>query len=208
MAHGGILRQETVSAYGYAAATMAPDAPVQARAVATRAAITRATVASLVDVGLARTSVSEVCRRAGVARGTLLYHFPTRGDLIAGALEDVVAARAAALEEALAGAPRTEEAVVAALWATTDRRRFAMWAELVVAARTDPELRDAIAAASAGYERLGGELLPGGGRTRTMVAYALINGLMLDRMLGLNEQAVDDAAAALPAILRVIPAGG
>jgi AcrR family transcriptional regulator len=43
----------------------------------------------LADVGFARFSVEEVAQRAGVAKTTVYRRFPTRSDLIAGALEQL-----------------------------------------------------------------------------------------------------------------------
>ena len=40
----------------------------------------------LVDLGWAGLSTNEVCRRAGVSRGALLHHYPTKLELIAAAI--------------------------------------------------------------------------------------------------------------------------
>ena len=67
--------------------------PQQERAAATRAKIIEAAYESLLDRGYGATTVGEVQNRAGVARGTLLHHFPTRGALMAGVVEDIVERR-------------------------------------------------------------------------------------------------------------------
>ncbi|WP_375546192.1 TetR/AcrR family transcriptional regulator [Dietzia sp. NCCP-2495] len=71
----------------------APRRPKQERSVATRAKILEAACGSLIDRGYGATTVGEVQNRAGVARGTLLHHFPTRGALMAGVVEDIIERR-------------------------------------------------------------------------------------------------------------------
>lgn len=67
--------------------------PQQQRSAATRAKLIEAAYESLLDRGYGATTVGEVQNRAGVARGTLLHHFPTRGSLMAGVVEDIVERR-------------------------------------------------------------------------------------------------------------------
>ncbi len=57
----------------------------QSRAEITRDRLLSATLESLHERGYSGTSTQEVCRRAGVSRGTLLHHFPTRIDLLCAA---------------------------------------------------------------------------------------------------------------------------
>ena len=71
----------------------APRRPQQERSAATRAKLIEAAYESLLDRGYGATTVGEVQGRAGVARGTLLHHFPTRGALMAGVVEDIVERR-------------------------------------------------------------------------------------------------------------------
>ena len=70
-----------------------PRRPKQERSVATRAKILEAAYGSLIERGYGATTVGEVQNRAGVARGTLLHHFPTRGALMAGVVEDIIERR-------------------------------------------------------------------------------------------------------------------
>ena len=74
-----------------------------------------ATVASLIEVGYARTTSVEVCRRAGVTRGALLHHFESLDDLFAATLahlyEGFLAGSATRQDEPVNG-----EELVAGLW--------------------------------------------------------------------------------------------
>lgn len=114
---------------------------------ATIGALLEATIASLAERGYAATSTAAICARAGVSQGALFRHFKTRQDLFVAA-----AARAAELNveqarSAFAGDVRD----VAGVTATLGELRAVVlsptnqtWRELLVAARSDPELRAAL----------------------------------------------------------------
>ncbi len=51
-----------------------------------RARLVEAALSSLIDLGFSNTTGVEVCRRAGLTRGALNYHFPDYGQLLAAAL--------------------------------------------------------------------------------------------------------------------------
>lgn len=126
---------------------VAPRRTQQERSAATRARILEAAYACLLDGGYAATTVGHVQQRAGVARGTLLHHFPTRGALMAGVVEDVVERR---LEVLAAAGPDDDlraggwDDVVDLVWDELRRPPFAAALELWVAARTDADLREAL----------------------------------------------------------------
>src|SRR3546814_6891284 len=63
------------------------------RSAATRATLLAAAYESLLESGYGATTVGHVQQRAGVARGTLLHHFPTRGALLAAVVEDIIERR-------------------------------------------------------------------------------------------------------------------
>jgi AcrR family transcriptional regulator len=58
------------------------------QAAETRARILDAVIASIAEVGLARTTASEIARRAGVTWGAVQHHFGDKEELLAAALED------------------------------------------------------------------------------------------------------------------------
>lgn len=62
-------------------------APQQSRSRETRQRLLETTIASLAARGWGATTVGSVARQAGVSRGAAQHHFPTREDLITGALE-------------------------------------------------------------------------------------------------------------------------
>lgn len=113
------------------------------RTAATRSRVLDATVASLIEDGYAATTVSAVQNRAGVARGTLLHHFPTRASLLVGVVDDVANRRLRVLETPT-GAPGGWDAAVDLVWNDLQSPEFLAVLELWVAARTDADLRSAL----------------------------------------------------------------
>jgi AcrR family transcriptional regulator len=106
-----------------------------------------ATIASLLEVGYARTSVKEICNRAGVSHGGLFRHFESLIDLFMAASEEVSRRQLESLEAGLARAAASEEPLVTVLHVMRDVSRdpvTAVFHELIVAARTDPALHKAL----------------------------------------------------------------
>ena len=125
----------------------------QQRRDETRRALLDAAVESLIEVGFARTTTLEVQRRAEVSRGALLHHFPSKAELLVAAIDHLAEMRArelkqlaAQLPEERAGRARTD-AVIGLLWQCFSGAFFQVAMELRTAARTDPELRPALALA-------------------------------------------------------------
>ena len=116
------------------------------RSTATRARVLDATVASLVEDGYAATTISRIQERAGVARGTLLHHFPTRAALLVAVVEDIAARRLDVLDVQAELRPSGDwDAAIDLVWRDLQSPSFLAALELWVAARTDPDLRSALA---------------------------------------------------------------
>ena len=121
------------------------------RSADSRLLILDAAVACLVEDGYAGASTLAVQARAGVSRGRLLHHFPSRAQLLVAAAEHLVAhqleevgRRAAALmADQPTGRDRVERAIDL-MWATFQEPPFWAAMELWTAARTDPDLRAAL----------------------------------------------------------------
>jgi AcrR family transcriptional regulator len=119
-------------------------APQQERSIETRRRLLDATFKALVETGHAGTTTQEVCRRAGVPRGTLLHHFENRALLLTAALEHVIERRMRDFRRDVAKLSKEGDRVtrvVDLLWRRIKSPTFYAWLELVVAARTDAELR-------------------------------------------------------------------
>jgi AcrR family transcriptional regulator len=102
----------------------------------------------LFELGFSGTTTIVVAARAGVSRGAELHHFPTKERLVIEAVRHVLAKRLQEFREAFAELPDGADkpgAAIDMLWQKLSGRTFYAWLELVVAARTDPALRVAVA---------------------------------------------------------------
>ena len=118
------------------------------RRSATRAALVRATVESLVERGYAHTTTQEVQRRAGVSRGALTHHFASKSELLLAAVDHLYEEFSGDVREAatrLPGEPATRVRLgIEMVWERFHGPLFVAAMELWIAARTDAELRAAL----------------------------------------------------------------
>ncbi|WP_018352968.1 TetR/AcrR family transcriptional regulator [Longispora albida] len=119
--------------------------PRQERSERTRERLLDATVACLIEIGYARTSMQEVCTRAELSRGAQLHHFPTKAGLMAAAIAHLTrkqTERVLAAESTLpAGADRID-ALLDLMWEGFSGPLAKASIELWVACANDPELRE------------------------------------------------------------------
>jgi AcrR family transcriptional regulator len=138
-----------------------PDAPWQQRKSGEmRVRILQATIDCLVDKGYAALSTSDVTRRAGISRGAMHHHFPTRETLVAAVTEFVFYER---MNHFLAdyakmvrkrGEGSNVEAATETYWRSVQTREYAAYLQLAVAAMTDKELNRTFLPASRRYDRV------------------------------------------------------
>ena len=138
--------------------TADPVAPGGPRSRSERTADSRllildAAVACLVEDGYAGASTLAVQARAGVSRGRLLHHFPSRALLLVAAAEHLSTTlledtrrRAADLMADQPPGPERVGRAIDLMWTTFQEPPFWAAMELWTAARTDPELRAALRA--------------------------------------------------------------
>lgn len=184
--------------------TAVPEASIhrsnRERTTATRTRLLEAALAALVEVGYARASTVEICKRADAPRGTLLHHFPTRSSLMCAAIGYVWEKRLGELRTAFAtiGHDSPEHArnghAVELLWQMYSGPTYDAWMELVVAARTDAELRSELRAVwrkfDARLQLSFSELFPAPPSDNPHAAqltFAVLNGLALDRIFRTPE---------------------
>lgn len=116
----------------------------------TRRALLDATVSCLLELGFSRTTTLEVQKRAGVSRGALLHHFPSKAELLVAAVRHLAEMRGRELREKSAQLPdggARIDAVIDLLWESFSGPLFYVAMELRIAARTDPEFRAVLAPA-------------------------------------------------------------
>jgi AcrR family transcriptional regulator len=161
----------------------------------TRTALLDATIDCLVDVGYARTSVQEICARAGVSKGAVQHHFTAKAELMAAAVEHLTNRLRSQLAASLDQLPSGGTGVAAAidlLWTGYSGTLSTAVTELWVAARTDPELRAAIRPVDRALGRatlehvtqVAGELPPERAEMLFWLTVNLTRGLALDAELG------------------------
>lgn len=112
-----------------------------------RHALLEAAVESLVELGFGKTTTLEVQRRAGVSRGALLHHFPSKAELLVATIGHLAERRGRALKlrsAELPAGPERVDAVLDLLWESFAGPMFQVAIELRAAARTDVELRKAL----------------------------------------------------------------
>jgi AcrR family transcriptional regulator len=118
------------------------------RSAAMRERLLDATIECLVEYGYSGTTTTRVAERAGVTRGAQVHHFPTKTDLVTAAVRHLATRRA---ELAFAEMDRLSTSsdpvgdTLDLLWDIHQGPVFAASMELLLAARTDPELREQVA---------------------------------------------------------------
>ena len=119
--------------------------PNAVRRAATRAKIMDAGVRCLAEFGYAATSTPLVARLAKVSRGSLLHQFPTKVDLILAVAEHAARGQGAYIRDQVmakkAGRERFVEGVEA-VWQALRRPEAIALTEVMIAARSDPELAE------------------------------------------------------------------
>jgi AcrR family transcriptional regulator len=141
--------------------------PQQARSRATQERLLDATVACLVELGYARTTTPEICRRAGVSQGALFKRFPSKQALLAATVAHLFASLVRRFGEAMREIEAEEDRLGAAierLWAVFQSPALEAVFDLFTAGRTEPELaaalRPVVAAHRASYVAMARHLFP------------------------------------------------
>lgn len=140
-----------------------PAAKSTAKALRTRTRILDAALRLFVRVGYHAATNAEIAEACGLTRGAMLYHFPSREELVEAAIAHIEARRSRLLEQAAntavpAGVDAAEHAVDV-YWALLQEPAFVAFMELEAAARTTPMLAARMAAARGAFDRaqLGGD---------------------------------------------------
>ena len=116
-------------------------APKQRRSQATHARLLDAATASLVEHGLAGATTPRIAERARVSQGALFKHFPTKDQLLAAAVEEMLRRFVDGFARDLRGATGDLIApACAALWRIFRTAEMRAVFEIYIAARTDAAL--------------------------------------------------------------------
>jgi len=190
-----------------------------AQRAATRALLVETGVDLLIERGYAGFTTVAVQKAAGLSRGALLHHFPTREALIAAVIGRLLETHETAAREALRHVAPDGDRVsgaIEAMYAVMRRPAFAAQLELWTAARTDPDLRRLVAQEErrAGHDLarvvddLFGPKLAGRPRFRsiTRLTVQVLRGLALTDVLREDDasarEALDDWTGIVHQLLR------
>ena len=170
------------------------------RSATMRTRLLDATVETLLEHGYAGTTTTEIARRAGVSRGAQLHHFPTKAELVLTAVEHLSERRREEFVRVVATLPEgtdRADAAIDQLWRIMSGATFYAWLELMVASRTDAELRASLVLVYARLmdtvQRTFRELFPAAGDPHAFFeiapafTFALLEGLALSRILAPSE---------------------
>jgi AcrR family transcriptional regulator len=122
----------------------------------TRARILDCAVRLLVEIGYAAATNARIAEEAGLTRGAMLYHFPTREALVEALVDQVGEARSELLTSAAARAPTgadLAEHAIDVYWSLLRAPAFLAFSELEAAARTDPMVQARIAEAQQAFDQ-------------------------------------------------------
>lgn len=194
-------------------ATQSPPVPNghALRSAATRGKLIDATVDCLHRLGFGATTTVAVTAQAGVSRGAMLHHFPTRADLILATAEHIVrdqdARRRATLRQVPRGMARFA-AITDVVWETMKEPDSVALLEIMLGARSDPELAARMPAV---LQTVRGNLVAGpkevardvGIEDLALVSVmstlhlAAMRGLAIERLLAPDDRGIDEAYALL-----------
>jgi AcrR family transcriptional regulator len=129
----------------------------QTKSENTRSAILDAAIDCFYQLGYGNTTTEKVANAAGVSRGAMLHHFPSRVDLIRAAVQHLNAKRLKMFEEAELkineGAEHTRVSEgIDAYWEQLHSPLFTVFHELYVASRTDVDLQEVLVPAMREFE--------------------------------------------------------
>lgn len=134
-------------------ARIAKDTPKSQK---TRARILDQAMRLIAEIGYHAASNPAIADAAGLTRGAMLYHFPTREALVEAAVAHIQAERStlfrAAADSIPAGADVTEHAIDS-YWDLLQSVPFQAFAEMEAAGRTDPAIQALLAPAQAEFDR-------------------------------------------------------
>jgi AcrR family transcriptional regulator len=126
------------------------------KSASTRTQITEAAIKCFVEYGYSRTTTTLIAQKAGLSRGAMLHHFPSRLAVVRAAVEHLHSKRLRAFRKAVTKPAADGDHVrqgVEAYWAHVRHPLFVAFFELAVAARSDKELASILRPAQEAFER-------------------------------------------------------
>ncbi len=173
------------------------------RSAQTRVALLEAAIDSLVQLGYARTSTTTIAEFARITRGAMGHHYATRLALIA-AVIDYAAYKRMELYVAeisrLTEAQRKDPGLAMELYVQNiSTREYGAYLELLVASRSDEELRAVFVPKAKRYRQVWfsemAKVFPGWEGKEALLHLCSDFGTLLGEAMVLNSDLIDSAAA-------------
>jgi len=126
------------------------------KSASTRNLIIEAAIRCFVELGYGQTTTTRIATMAGLSRGAMLHHFPSKIDIVRAAVDYLHAKRLKAFRKSVDSIPADADRVnyaVDAYWRHINHPWFMAFFELSVAARTDSELRAILQPAERAFDR-------------------------------------------------------
>jgi AcrR family transcriptional regulator len=122
--------------------TVEPSGWQAQKSASTRLQIVEAALRCCVDLGYSGMTTTVIAEKAGLSRGAMLHHFPSKIDIVRAAVEHLHAKRLKAFRKA-----------IEAYLQHVKHPMYVAFLELWVAARTDPELQAILKPAQQSFEQ-------------------------------------------------------
>ena len=127
----------------------------------TRSAILEAAIQCLLELGYASTTTALIANNAGVSRGAMMHHFPSRMSVMRAVIDFLHGRRLQEYRDLMAdidnpGQSLTHDAIaksVESAWQYVNLPSFLGYHELLTASRTDAELRQVIEPVEKDFEK-------------------------------------------------------
>jgi AcrR family transcriptional regulator len=122
---------------------------------ATRNQIITAAIRCIVESSYSNTTTMRIAEKAGLSRGAMLHHFPSKIDIIRAVVEYLHNKRIQAFRRSIRSIPEGADRVrlaVRSYWEHVNHPLYIAIFELAVAARTDEELRDILQPAQKAFD--------------------------------------------------------
>lgn len=123
---------------------------------ATRNQIIGAAIQCIVESSYSNTTTMKIAEKAGLSRGAMLHHFPSKIDIIRAVVDYLHEKRLQAFRRSVQELPPKKDRVrmaVRSYWQHVNHPLYIAIFELAVAARTDDELRDILIPAQKAFDQ-------------------------------------------------------
>jgi len=200
---------EVMSEISNAACDKVPRGSNASRTAAMRTRVINAAIDCLHERGYAASTTTEILKRAGVSRGAMLHHFPTKVDLMLATAAHIVTLQTSWYDEQLARVPNRRDrylAITSITWQALKQPTGMALLEVFMATRSDPELARRFPPVAREIEKVqhrgmwmlakdAGITDRAAVRAMTDMGLATIRGLSIQLLFSDSEDAVEHAMA-------------